>query len=181
MTLFFANTGFHPRLSLDLSQSASNQEAQDLAQHMNEVIKQLKVNLLTSQEAQQSAANLHMVPASSYQVRNQVWHNSRNIQTQRPSRKLDNKRIGPFKVLELISKRACWLELPETLWIHPVFHVSLLHPAAQDLIPGQSNQRPGPVIGTNMDNPDVYEVKSIIDSQASRGWQKFKYLVKWKG
>ena len=32
-----------------------------------------------------------------------------------------------------------------------------------------------------MDDPDVYKVKSIMDSQAPRGQQKFKYLVKWKG
>ena len=112
---------------------------------------------------------------------NQIWLNSQNILTQRPFKKLDNKWIGPFKVLELIGKRACWLELPETLWIHPVFHVSLLRLAAQDSILGQSNQRPGLVIGTNMDNPNVYKVESIIDSQAPCGQQKFKYLVKWKG
>ena len=100
---------------------------------------------------------------------------------QRPSRKLDDKWIGLFEVLELIGKRACCLKLPETLQIHSVFYVSLLRPAAQDSIPGQSNQRPGPVIGTDMNDSDVYEVESIIDSQASRGWQKFKYLVKWKG
>ena len=35
MTPFFANKGLHPRLSLDLSQPTSNQDAQDLAQHMN--------------------------------------------------------------------------------------------------------------------------------------------------
>ena len=139
MTPFFANKSFHPRLSLDLSQPTSNQEAQDLAQHMNDTIKQLKANLLTLQEGQQFAANLQRAPAPSYQVGDQVWLNSRNIWTQRPSRKLDNKWIGSFNVLELIGKLACCLELPETLQIHPVFHVSLLCPAAQDLIPGQSN------------------------------------------
>ena len=51
MTPFFANKGFYPRLSLDLSQQTNNQEAQDLAQHMNNIIKQLKANLLTLQEA----------------------------------------------------------------------------------------------------------------------------------
>ena len=66
MTLFFANKSFYSRLSLDLSQPTSNQEAQDLAQHMNDIIKQLKANLLTSQEAQQSAANLHRVLAPFY-------------------------------------------------------------------------------------------------------------------
>ena len=32
-----------------------------------------------------------------------------------------------------------------------------------------------------MDNSDVYKVQSIINSQALRGRQKFKYLIKWKG
>ena len=32
-----------------------------------------------------------------------------------------------------------------------------------------------------MDDPDIYEVESILDSQALQGRQGFKYLVKWKG
>ena len=32
-----------------------------------------------------------------------------------------------------------------------------------------------------MDDLDVYEVESIIDFQAPRVWQMFKYMVKWKG
>ena len=48
MTPFIANNDFHPRLSLDLFQPTSNQEAQDLAQHMNDIIKQLKAYLLMS-------------------------------------------------------------------------------------------------------------------------------------
>ena len=32
-----------------------------------------------------------------------------------------------------------------------------------------------------MDDPDIYEVESIIDSEAPQGRQAFKYLVKWKG
>ena len=178
MTPFLSNKSFFLRLSLDLSQPTSNQEAQDLVQHMNDIIKQPKAKLLMLQEAQKSAANLHRVLALSYLVKKQVWPNLQNICTQNPSKKLDNKLIGPFNVLELISKRVCWLKLPKTLLIHPVFHVFLLYLAAQDLISGQNNQHSGLVIGTNMDDPDVCEVKSIIDSQASRGRQKFKYLVK---
>ena len=178
ITPFFANKGFYPRLSLDLSQLTSNQEAQDLAQHMNDIIKQLRANLLMFQEAQKSAANIHRTLVPAYQVGDQVWLNSRNIRTQRPSKKLDDKWIGPFSILELIGKRACRLELPESLQIHPVFYVSLLCPIAQDLIPGQSNQRSGPIIGTDIDDQDIYKVESVIDSQAPYGWQKFKYLVK---
>ena len=78
-------------------------------------------------------------------------------------------------------KQACLLfGASQTLQIHSVFYVSLLCLAAQDLIPGQSIQRPGLAIGTDKDDLDVHEVKSIIDFQAPHGWQKFKYLVKWK-
>ena len=66
MTPFFANKDFHPRLSLDLFQQINNQEAQDLTQHMNDIIEQLRANLLMLQEAQRSAANLHRVLAPFY-------------------------------------------------------------------------------------------------------------------
>ena len=91
----------------------------------------------------------------------------------RPSKKLDDKWIGLFKILELIVKRACQQELPEFLQVHSVFYVSLLCPATQDLIPGQSNQHPGPIIGTDIDDPDIYKVKGKIDSQSATRRQKF--------
>ena len=72
MTPFFANKSFHSRLSLDLFRPTSNQEAQDLALHMNDIIEQLRLNLLMSQEAQQFAVNLHRVWAPSYQVEDLV-------------------------------------------------------------------------------------------------------------
>ena len=55
MTPFFVNNGFYPRLSLDLFQPTNNQEAQDLAKHINNIIEQLRANLLMSQEVQWSA------------------------------------------------------------------------------------------------------------------------------
>ena len=81
MTPFFANKSFYPRLTLDLSQPTNDQEAQNLAQHMNDIIKQLRANLLMSQKAQRSAANLYRVLAPFYQVKDPVWLNSQNIQT----------------------------------------------------------------------------------------------------
>ena len=36
-------------------------------------------------------------------------------------------------------------------------------------------------MGVDINDPDTYEIKSIIDSYASQSQQKFKYLVKWKG
>ena len=53
---------------------------------------------------------------------------SKNITTKRPSKRLDNKRYGPFEVLERIGAVAYRPKLPDAYTIHDVFHVSLLEP-----------------------------------------------------
>ena len=107
MTPFFANKRYHLRLILNPPQPSTNQEAQDLTQHMEVILEQFRANLLVSQEAQKSATNLHRTPAPSYQVGDQVWLNSKNIRTQRPSKKLNNKWIGLFTITELVGKHSC--------------------------------------------------------------------------
>jgi hypothetical protein len=92
------------------------------------------------------------------------------------TRKLSPKRLGPFKVLEKIGIMNYRLELPRSMKIHPVFHVSLLTRHMEDQIPGRVQTPPEPV---EIDRENEYEVESILDSRLRRG--KLQYLVKWKG
>ena len=50
--------------------------------------------------------------------------------------------------------------------VHPVFHVSLLEPAAQDPLPGQQQPPPPPV---EIDGEQEWFVDSILDSSMYRG------------
>ena len=50
----------------------------------------------------------------------------KNIITKRPSKKLDHKYLGPYKVIKKISKNNYQLDLPSKVRIHPIFYVSLL-------------------------------------------------------
>ena len=59
MTPFFANKGFYPRLSLNISQPTDNQMAYNIAKHMEDILGQLCDNLLMSQEAQRNVTNFH--------------------------------------------------------------------------------------------------------------------------
>ena len=49
-----------------------------------------------------------------------------NIKTIRPSKRLDYKKIGPFKVLAKVGTSAYKLALPPSMAIHNTFHSSLL-------------------------------------------------------
>jgi RNase H-like domain found in reverse transcriptase/Reverse transcriptase (RNA-dependent DNA polymerase)/Integrase zinc binding domain/Chromo (CHRromatin Organisation MOdifier) domain/Retrotransposon gag protein/Zinc knuckle/Retroviral aspartyl protease len=96
----------------------------------------------------------------------------RNIRTKRPSAKLDHIRIGPFKILERTSRVNYKLQLPETMKIHPVFHISLLEKAPNNIPLNQET------IEVETDTEE-YEVEDILDVQKI-GKENF-YLVKWKG
>ena len=60
-----------------------------------------------------------------YKVRDEVWLSTKNLKTERPSKKLDHKMIGPYKVKQLV-KLSCQLDLSTSMKIHNVFHPSLL-------------------------------------------------------
>ena len=100
-------------------------------------------------------------------------------QASRPSKKLQARFIGPYRIKKVVSKVAYQLELPPTLRIHPTFHVSLLRkyedPESFPHRP-KAPERPDAIV---IDGQEEYEVESILDKRRHR--RRIEYLVKWKG
>ena len=97
----------------------------------------------------------------------------------RPSQKLDVKRLGPFRILEIVGdgKLAYRLELPAQMGrTHPVFHASLLEPHRENPWVGRVQEPPPP---DEVEGELEYEVQEILDSKLARG--KLMYLVDWVG
>jgi len=52
-----------------------------------------------------------------------VMLSSKNLRTRHPSKKLDHKMQGPFKIEKVVSPNAVMLKLPRQWRLHNVFHV----------------------------------------------------------
>jgi len=105
-----------------------------------------------------------------------VWLLPRNIRSTRPSKKLDYKKIRPFKILAKIGTSAYKLALPPSMAIHKTFHISLLEPYQDNQFPSQIKEPP-PLI--QIEGEDKYELDEIIDSRIH--YNKLQYRAKWKG
>ena len=115
-----------------------NPAADKLVARFRVVQGEVHSNLQQGQERYKKMHDLHTRPAPDIKVGDKVWLNWRNIWTTRPSWKFDMKRMGPFRVLEVVgdAKLAYKLELPAQMQIHPIFHISLLEPYRESTLPG---------------------------------------------
>src|SRR5215813_3784681 len=121
--------------------------------------------------------NLHRGEAPEYKVEDLVWLDGKDLKTDRPSKKLEDKRYGPYKIIKKISPSAYELKLPTSMKLHPVFNTSRLCPYKEDIIPGRKDPPPPPPV-VEGETPE-WEVEFIKDSRFYRG--KLQFLVKWKG
>ncbi|MBW0471280.1 hypothetical protein O181_010995 [Austropuccinia psidii MF-1] len=105
-----------------------------------------------------------------------VWLSSKNKKSTRPTKKLSERWLGPFPILNKVSTPAYHLKFPsQWKFIHPVFHISLLEPVRTSTIPDWHQEPPPPIIIED----EGWEVSQILDSKIKRG--KLWYLVEWKG
>ena len=136
----------------------------------------LKLQLQAAQEYYKTSADKVRNQTLVFQVGDKVWLLRRNIKTKRPCDKLDYRRLGPFVIQQQINPVAFCLELPTSMKIHPVFHVSLLEPYRESSFPGRVQQPPPSI---EVENHEEYDVEKILDSR--RRWGKLEYLVHWTG
>jgi chromodomain-containing protein/p58 integrase-like protein len=189
MSPFFLLTGQNPSVPASLVdpnvEKTNVPNATEHIRHMSSLLKQATENLEVAQRRYKKYADTKRRPQT-FQIGDKVLLSAKNIaldtQARRPSRKFQPKYIGPYKVIEVISPVNYRLELPHTLKIHPVFHVSLLRKYVENYskFPGRSVRPPPPV---QVDDHKEYEVEKILDQRErvrGRGRQ-VEYLVKWKG
>ena len=72
-----------------------------------------------------------------FQVGDRAYLETENLVTDEGSKKLSDKRTGPFEIIRKISDSAYKLKLPPHMNCHPVFNINLLSEVQLDKIPGR--------------------------------------------
>jgi Chromo (CHRromatin Organisation MOdifier) domain len=100
----------------------------------------------------------------------------KNKEVKLTAKKLLPKFVGPYNVVKCYGKVAYKLDIPHTLRIHPVFHISLLHKYADNTRLGA----PPPLVMLE-DGTLEYEAECILDVALTAKGKPKKYLVRWTG
>jgi hypothetical protein len=149
----------------------------EFANQMKKVHEETKATLMLAQETMKRNYDKKKGESHNYQIRDRVWLEGTNINTDRPIKKLDNKCHGPFKIIGKEDESVYQLELLKT-WrkIYPVFNEKFLSLFTPMQYPSQQLPKPAPPI--LVEGFEEYKVEELMDSKFSRG--KLQYLVKWK-
>ena len=177
MSPFYANYGFNPQFNLSVNNDVQNSESGlDFVEHLKGVHEFLKSEIKKALLNQAKYFNRKVLAPPPLTAGDDVWLLRKNIKTTRPSSTLDYKKLGPFKIKKKINNVAYRLDLPASMKIHPVFHVSLLEKVLKNNIPNRNLAEAMPVI---IDGEEYYEVNKILDVRKLKG--KTQYFVDWIG
>lgn len=178
-TPFMLNYGQHPLTPLNRGISRCHvPAAKDFAQSMSSILQEAKKHLLAAQNRQKSYADTKRRELS-FDVGAQVLLSTSNIKLKiSGAKKLLPRWIGPFRIMKRVGNVAYKLELPETLKIHPVFHVSLLK-----LYRASGKVQPPPPPILEEDDELSFEVERVLahEIRGSRTRPQKYYLIKWLG
>jgi hypothetical protein len=176
---FFVNYGRHPYKGTNPKKEVKSQSATEFAQDLHAIWDEAAASLRLANEQMKRFYDKHRGDARKYQPNDQVWLEGYNFTTDRPSKKLSDKRYGPFKIISKVGAAAYKLQLPRT-WKHvwPVFNELLLTPYTPPHYEIQRQPPPPPPVLADEGHLE-YEVLEIMDSKLYRG--RLRYLVQWKG
>ncbi|SJL14229.1 uncharacterized protein ARMOST_17685 [Armillaria ostoyae] len=191
---FFINFGRNPRIAPDSVSHAPlrTPASEEFKATMKLIHDETKTALEKAAVQMKNQYDKKKKAAAEYQTGDKVWLDTTNLHLTRPRKKLDNKHVGPFLILEKCRPSAYKLKLPPTWKIYPVFNKTLLTPYVAPTFTNQKHDPPPPPDIIN--DEEQYEIETILDHKTRKVWgpndpetgerttgTATTYLVMWKG
>ena len=130
-TPFFANYGFHPTVPISFlnpNPTGTDPSATKYLDTLRDIHTTIARELDLAKAQQSAQANRHRRDLT-FQVGDRVRLSTDNITlADYPSSKLRPRYLGPFTVAKVVSPVSYRLNLPSSMTMHPVFHISRLLP-----------------------------------------------------
>ncbi len=181
--------GRNPRILPDSPDSLAtvNPAAVEFSKMMSQIHKETHNTLEKAADSMKAQYDKKRKAAWEYCIGDKVWLDTMNLHLPRPKKKLDNKRISPFEVIDKAGASAYKLKLPLHWKIHPCFNEKLLTPYILLAFPSQ--ELPPPPPPDLIDGEEEYEIEEVLDSKpcmihSGRGKKSHTvtdYFIKWKG
>ena len=180
ISLFFANKGYHPNLTIHPEHDLASSHAKDLVVNLDKLHQELKDTIAKAQCHYQGPADSKHMPAPNFIIGQQAFVKAKFFCTTCPSHKLSKKFLGPFEILAKAGIHSYTLCLSDTICsVHPIFHVSMLEPTVPNEI---LNHVQSPPLAINVQEELEYEISEVLDSKIDQRQScKLLYLVCWLG
>jgi hypothetical protein len=180
---FYLNSGEEMVLPLSLREGrytpdTGNATVEEMLSELGNTLQLVQKNLLKAQEYQKKYADKNR-RHEEYEIGDKVLLDAEDITFTAGSKKLLDKYIGPYTIVEKASHVVYKLDLPDKFRIHPYFHVSKLrrYKESDDFPDRVQNDRPAPVAKIGKD--DAWYVEKVVGKR--KKGNKIEYLVKWEG
>ena len=171
---FQCSLGYQPALFPSQETEAAVPSIRAHLRQCRRVWKAARDSMLLSRDRVQRVANRRRVPAPAYCPGQRVWLLAKDLPLPTVSRKLAPRYVGPYTIDRVINPSALCLQLPSSLKVHPVFHVSQVKPVADcDL----SLSAAAPLPPRTLESGDLVN-RILAVRRRGRG---FHYLVDWVG
>ena len=164
---FYSNFGKNPNLFMEGQHGPQTDKAMVAARQLKRLHEIAKTAVTTQQSRLATSRSSGAKNGPQLKEGDKVYLLTKNLKTRRKTKKLDHVKVGPFLISEVKGPTNYRLDLPHDARIHPVFHISMLEPA-DDNIPLQTTFHFEP------QEADEYEVERIVAKRGS------DYLVHWK-
>jgi hypothetical protein len=145
--LFMMDTGWLPQMGFELNgMHYADESINEFHDWIAAGVSEAKAVLVKAKDEFKLYYDRQRVPAPEIKVGDRVWVDASDIKTMCPSPTFSDKRLRPFKVVQVVGKGVYKLELlPCYSQLHQVFPVVKLELAKPDPFPGHpQNDEPSP-------------------------------------
>ncbi len=130
---------------------------------MSQVHKETQTTLEEAARRMKTQYDKRRCDAHIYQVRDKVWLDATNLHLPCPKKKLDDKRVSPFEILDKARAVAYKLKLPSHWKIHPRFNEKLLMPYVSPAFLNETLPLPPPPDLINSE--EEFGIEEVLDSR----------------